>query len=256
MTRTVLAAMLACACAVSIAGAAPVPSPLAFAHVGTSASGAPDLLAQRTIERTWGPSEDSSYRVVEVKGWKSEALAMSASALLPGAGEMYVGEKSGLWFAVAEVAGWTARTIFEHDANRLRDRAARVAGAPSDTASAWSFERWSDATGRDPGELEQLYRVDRESFYDLIGQDPSYAAGWRSGVDAGQFEGLRAHANDDQSRVRWSTAAVFLNHVLSAADALKAARLNNIPLQKNLELQLKAGWHTHATVVAMVERRF
>ena len=45
----------------------------------------PELtLAQRVIEREWGPSEDSVYVVVDVPGWREEAYAMGLSAAAPG----------------------------------------------------------------------------------------------------------------------------------------------------------------------------
>ena len=52
----------------------------------------PELwLAQRTIDRDWGLSEDSTYRTVDIQGYKSEGWAMIMSAALPGTGQLYVG---------------------------------------------------------------------------------------------------------------------------------------------------------------------
>lgn len=215
----------------------------------------PELLAQRTIERSWGPSEDSLYKVIDVPDWKSEGLALGLSATLPGAGELYAGERSGVLFLALEVAGWTAHQVFVHDARRLRDRASGVVGAPGDSTSGWSFTRWSAATGEDPTAIEQLYAADREAFYDALAHDAGYAAGWRSAELSGQFGHLRSQANDDFGRGRWTVMALFLNHVLSAADAMKAARLHNIPLERNMEIQLRSS-RDGLGMAAVLERRF
>ena len=104
-------------------------------------------LAQRAIDRSWGLSEDSTYSEVDVPEWRSEGLAAGFSAVVPGAGQLYTGEGSGVWFALAEVAGWTANRIYLHKAQTERERSARFAGDPTDATSAWSFQRFTEATG-------------------------------------------------------------------------------------------------------------
>src|SRR5262249_39936699 len=120
----------------------PVPpagvSSLAFRHV--MGSGRSDRLAQRVIARDRGPSGDSVYGVVDVPGWKSAPLAATLSMALPGAGQLYVGRRSGLVFVALEAAGWGGWWGFRHDGRRLRREAATLTGAPDDPASAWSFE--------------------------------------------------------------------------------------------------------------------
>jgi hypothetical protein len=255
--RAFVAATLCAALAGIVAAAAeatPEPSRLALARV--TGTGTPELIAQRVIEREWGPSEDSVYKAIDLREWKSEGFALGASAALPGVGELYTGEKSGFLFAIAEVAGWTANLLYRHDARHLRDEAAAVAGAPGDTASGWSAARWSAATGSDPAALERLYAADHEAYWNLIASDPAYASGWRSGGVSGEFQHLRGNSDDQFGRARMAGVALFLNHVLSAADALKAARLHNLPLQKNLELQLRGSIGSHGGVMAALERRF
>ena len=220
----------------------------------------PELaLAQRVIEREWGPSEDSVYVVVDVPGWREEAYAMGLSAAAPGLGQAYAGEWGGLWFAVAEAAGWTARTIFRRRGDELRDEAASYAGPPAQPTSKWSFARWSEATHADPADLEALYAADRESFYDLIGTDPRYLAGWAGDPPQtrGAFSELRQHSNARFRYGRYTGEGVWMNHVAAAFDALRAARLQNLRLQRNLELKVRSGWRDgRPTLFAALERRF
>ena len=225
-----------------------------------SGTGRPQFfLAQRAIDRSWGLSEDSSYVEVSVPEWRSEGLAAGFSAVLPGAGQYYTGEGSGLWFAIAEAVGWTANRIYLHKAQSERDRSGRFAGDPTDTTSAWSFARFSLVTGRDPAELEAIWAQDRQAFYETIARDPTYLAGWKGQPDAtrGEFADLRSAARGYYNRASGVGYALWLNHLIAALDALRAARLHNLVLQENLELKLRSSWERgRPAVVAVLVRRF
>jgi hypothetical protein len=79
---------------------------------------APELiLAQRVIDRAWGLPEGAPPPA-PVPGLISEGRALALSAAIPGAGQLYAGEASGLLFALAEVAGWTTHWLFDRDARR------------------------------------------------------------------------------------------------------------------------------------------
>jgi len=198
----------------------------------------PDLiLAQRTIYREWGPSDDSVYVEVEVPGWKSEPLAATLSAIVPGAGQQYVGENNGWMFAAIEVAGWGGWWWYRHDAGRLRNEAAALAGPPDDPASAWSFDRWAAVTQEDPTDLATLYRIDTESFYQSIASDPRFAAGWSSDEQRAEFMSVRGRADSRLSRSRLYSTGLWINHLVSAVTALRAARFHNMPLSRTLGMR-------------------
>lgn len=233
---------------------------LAIAHLAPGAR--PELLlAERTIEREWGPSNDSLDARKRADGWKSEPFALAASAVLPGAGQAYVGETSALWFAAAEVAGWTARWMFHRNADRDREDAERIAGDPADSTSGWSYQRWVDGgSGRDAAQLQALWAADRAAYYSLIASDPQYLDGW-GGADPHQtrasFEEQRDLSNRALARGRWSEVGLGLNHVIAAVDALRAARAHNLPVRRNLDLTLRGHWGRRGpSLVAVLERRF
>jgi hypothetical protein len=216
-------------------------------------------LAQRAIDRSWGLSEDSTYSEVDVPEWRSEGLAAGLSAMVPGAGQLYAGEGSGVWFALAEVAGWTVNRIFLHKAQTERDRSASFAGDPADTASAWSFERFSEATGKDAAELEAIWAQDRQAFYEMIASDPTYLAGWNGQPEATRsaFFGIRDAAHGYSDRASTAGYVLWLNHLIAAVDALRAARFRNVMLQDNLELKLQSSWRCgRPAVMAALVRRF
>ena len=53
---------------------------------------------------------------------------------------------------------------------------------------------------------------------------------------------MLSDADKAQRRANYAGAALWLNHLIAAADALRAARIHNIPIQRNLELKLKSQW--------------
>src|SRR5439155_19256355 len=119
------------------------------------------ILEQRQIERSWGQSEDSLYREVEIPKWRSEGTASLLSALVPGAGQAYVGSRRAWIYVLAEAAGWTSRWFYVRRGKDLQTEAATYAGWPSDTTSRWSFTRWEQATNGDATALRALFDRDR-----------------------------------------------------------------------------------------------
>jgi hypothetical protein len=213
--------------------------------------------AQRVIEREWGQSEDSVYVEVDVPGLKSEALATSLSAILPGAGQLYVEERSGWLFLTLEAAGWGGWWWYRHESHRLNDDAAGIAGPPDAAGSAWSYDRWVSTTDGDPGPVAQLYAVDRDAFYNAIGSDPAYAAGWSNAQAQVDFVTLRDRADERMRSSRGFSTALWFNHLLAAVDAMRAARFHNLPINRSVGLNIGHRRTGGAPAVAMaVEVKF
>ena len=180
----------------------------------------PELwLAQRTIDREWGLSDDSTYRTVDVQGWKSEGMALLLSGALPGAGQVYVGEGSGWFYMAGEALLWAGRVITHQHGVEFRDNAAAFVGDPTDSTSTWSFARYATATGGSADRLEQLWAADRESYYQALATDPSYRSGF-AGADPGvAYESYRGMRDDSQDRFRQSRnfeVLTWVNHAVAA----------------------------------------
>jgi hypothetical protein len=217
------------------------------------------ILAQRTIDRAWGPSEDSTYVEVAVPGWRSEGIAFAMSAAIPGAGHAYVHESSGLFFAVVEVAAWTLRRHWQGRADRLHSWALGFVGDPRDSNATWSFRRWERVTDKDAADLRALYAADPETFFAWIARDPQYLAGWSTNAipPRDEFRNALDRGEGMLARKRYATTAIWINHLLAGLDALRAARIANLPLGRDLELKLGAGWRGESpTLLAAVGRRF
>src|SRR5262245_56739288 len=75
----------------------------------------PELIwAQRTIDREWMSTTDPDHPR-SIAGWRSEPAAVALSAALPGAGQLYTGERSGYVFALAEAVGWITFAVLKND---------------------------------------------------------------------------------------------------------------------------------------------
>jgi hypothetical protein len=256
-----MALLIACPTVASAQWSAPAlsGSRLALARVDIGDS-RDVVLAQRTIEREWGPDIDSLATQVHMEGQRSQSVAMLLSAAVPGAGQAYVdGVPNGIWFFLVEAAAWTTGALLRTSGEQAREDAATYAGVPADSASSWSFARWSAATGEDPAPLETLYSGDPEAFYDLIGNDDRALQGWSGDPAATRsgFVDLRATSDRRLHGARWSESVIWVNHVVSAFDAIRAARKHNQSLGGGVGLELNTGWKRGApTFSAVLERKF
>jgi hypothetical protein len=222
----------------------------------------PDLVfAQRTIQRSWGRSEDSTYREVDIPGWKSEPGAFTMSLAVPGTGQLYAGERRGYAFLLVEAVSLYQIVHLSHTADQLDQKARSFAGNPTDSTSRWAFETWAKRSGQDPASLEALYAADPSLFYYEIGHIASLQPGWSDYGTADQMSPQFVSQRDDAELRRKHQkdfiAVLWVNHLVAAFDALRAARMVNLPLQHNLDLHMKAGWRGGSpTLSAVLERTF
>ncbi len=217
------------------------------------------VVLQRAITREWGPADDSTYHEVVIPDWKSEGWAATFSAAVPGAGQFYNGENSGWLYALAEAAGWTARYLFRSRADDLEKDVVAFAGSPWDSASAWSFQRWSAATGQDPSGIAAIYEADREGFYLRIADDPAYGDGWKGATDDTRvnFKVIRDRRERFLLRARGTSTFLWINHVVSALDALRIARNHNRTLGPDVRLRVGTRWDAGRPALrAALERTF
>lgn len=250
---------------VALPAAASEPAPEMASRLAPSvlrgSSEVPELwLAQRSIDREWGPSEDSVYKEVDIPQWKREGLAMALSAAVPGTGQLYVGERSGWLFLFVEALGWAGRTVTRQRGDEFAAEAATLVGDPLQPASGWSFDRYAQATGRDAQELRVLWDQDRDAFYELLSRNDDYRFGF-SGTDPllsyDAYRSVHESSQDRYQRSRYAETLLWVNHVVAAFDALRAARNHNLPLRRDLELRVGGRLRPRGSEVhAVVVRRF
>lgn len=255
--RVALLFVLGCAACGAAAPARATPSALGV-PLFKPADAAGPLLAQRAIEREWPVVGDSGVARPR-PGERSAVAAMAMSAALPGTGQLYAGRPSGLGYAAVEVAGWVGWALLKRNGDRLRSDAGALAGLPADSASAWSFQRYEAASGGDASQLKSLYAADREAFYDAIGGDGRYAAGWNDAGTRARFVDLRRSSDRRLSASRWTGVGLWVNHLVSAVQALRAVKLGNMNVDLGNHIELKARGSLHGgrpNLLVTLERRF
>jgi hypothetical protein len=234
-------------------------SPLALPMVrpGGAADGP---VSQRVIDREWGASDDSTYREVDVPGWKSEGLALGLSGVIPGAGQLYAGESSGWLYLLAESVGWMGRMLEHRRADQRYQDMVRFVGDPTDSSSGFSFARYTSRTGSSVDALATLWSGDRSAYYRALADEPAYAAGFTGVRPTDQYGRYSDLIETHDAALHGATVIegiLILNHMVSAFDALRAARINNIPLREQYHLELGERWrHGGPELRAAVVRRF
>ena len=266
MSRAPAAVMLVIALMLPLrarAGASEMPGcGSALAYPLTAGHDRPELLlAQRVIERRWGPADDSTYRELTVSGWKSEGGAFAMSMALPGAGQLYTRERTGYLFLLAEAVGFYEVWVLQRSGGRWDRKARAWAGSPNDSLSLWSFQAYEYRTHRNTADLKALYAADPGLFYFEIARDENLKFGWEDythgEIQREQYIEWRENSAERYKRSRYWRAAIWFNHTIAAFDALRAARLMNLPLRENLQLRLKSsGSGGSPGVFAALERKF
>lgn len=188
---------------------------------------------------TSAPDESAPQR-------KSKGLAAIYSLILPGMGELYAGDiSSGKYFMIAEGAMWLTYAIFEIQGNQLRDDSRAFAQAhaginPSgkndqyfvDIGNFINIDEYNDKKLRDR-QPEKLYNP-----------SAGYAWQWDSDASRSTFRAQRVSSENMYNNRKFVVAAILINHVGSAINAVRAVIAHNDAVESSL-----GGIDIHADVM-------
>ena len=219
---------------------------------------------------------------------KSPILAGVMSLLIPGSGEIYVGEylKAGIFLAIEAAVVTTAivydgkgddkTTEFQNYADdymnpdhnwsvvRYAEWLNQYEGAsipinPDESLPPWERVNWDDVNAAESGS-HKLPPHGEQQYYELIGKYHQYSSGWNDFTGGGNkdqvspnliyYSGMRGDANDYYSVASTAVVGIYVNHFLSALDAVWSAtqfnkdlaikvRLENIQLANRTEFYPK-----------------
>lgn len=244
------------------------PSAFLAAEAILVGSQTPELhLAQRAIDREIHPPRTpeavTEYQEIEVEGWKSPALAAGMSAVLPGTGQLYTGQQRGYVYLGIQAVALYTYFHFDNKADQEQAEAFAYAGDPNGAASRWSFERFEQSAGtEEANEIREIYARDPSEFYSRVSTDAKYFTGWAGTTESEKVESVGGYRIIDEERVdaeRASNLGLFAavaNSLVSAVDAFRQARLNNIQIVEDWNLRLKAKTGRDAGLTALVTHRF
>ena len=174
---------------------------------------------------------------------KSVVLAVVASLILPGMGELYAGSfESGKYNLIAEGGLWLAYSGFRMHANWLQQDAQSFANQHAGAHFDNKDEQYSVNIGNfnSTDEYNQAKLRNREN--DLVYTADQFTWQWDSDANRSQFKDLRIRSGEIKNNAKFIIAAVVVNHLFSAFSAgRKAAAYNKaLSMLDNIEIQTYA----------------
>ncbi|MCW9096965.1 MAG: hypothetical protein OQJ93_06205, partial [Ignavibacteriaceae bacterium] len=117
----------------------------------------------------------------------------------------------------------------------------------NDTRMApWDRVNWAELNTAETGS-HHLYPHGDQQYYEMIGKYHQYAAGWNDYAGGANnelisqnftyYSGLRGQANDYYNTASTAVVGVYINHLLSAAEAVWGATRFNSNLAVNLRVE-------------------
>ena len=181
---------------------------------------------------------------------KSVGLAAFYSLLLPGMGELYVGDySSGKYSTIAEAAlwiGWTGYQLYgnwvQTDARNFAVQHASVNLANKEDQFFTDIENFPNVYAFNT----EMYR-ERQSYKAYNSQSASYWS-WDNDVNRASYRDLRVSSDETFNSSRYVAAAIVVNHVLSAFSAARQA------ISHNDEIEKSSGFEIHARLLGNLAR--
>lgn len=227
-----------------------------------------DLLAQRAVTPPEQRNRPEAHVPREARR-RNPVVAGLLSAAVPGAGQFYNGSRAGYLFVGVEAAAWLARFSLRDTGLNKKDQYRAYAGDPSQAGSHWTWARYRDPAFEDcpPGGhsdndgndslLVDMYRNDRDSYFEAIATQKSYACGWDSPASLNVYRDLRSDSDRFMSRARTATMIVFVNHLVSAVHAARGAAKHNARLKDHARLDVRWSFDPlHDSASLTLSRRF
>jgi hypothetical protein len=168
---------------------------------------------------------------------RKPGVAFLFSLVLPGAGQLYNGDSRGFVYLGLDAASWFARLSYASAGNRRERDSERFADLH------WSHAKYKSADGQSDTEhydylpsqdslIVATALTDRSRYYTELARPDRYKYGWDDyRPETGwtrdnwtHFRTMRSQADDLRKTGRLFTAALVLNRVVSAVDALRTAR--------------------------------
>ena len=165
----------------------------------------------------------------------SPGKAALLSLLLPGAGELYLGQRN--FFAAfisTEIVAWSAlianRLFYQHLVREYKTYARQHAGF--DPTVPRDDRYWVDI-----GKYDDIYAFneqrERERYFaDLYEVTPENYWRWDAHENRIKYDSKRIHANDVDNQRVYFQLAIVLNHLVSGINALRLARRHNKDLEE------------------------
>ena len=171
---------------------------------------------------------------------KSVLLAIAASIVLPGMGELYAGSfESGQYNLIAEGALWLTYSGFRLHAHWLQQDAQNFASQHAGANFNNKDDQYSVNIGNFNTTDEYNQTKLRYRDYDNVHTEDQYQWQWDSDANRLQFKDLRIRSGEIKNNSKFIIAAVVINHLFSAFSAGRRAAAYNrsLSMMDNIEIQ-------------------
>lgn len=205
----------------------------------------------------------------ELPGQKSPVLSGVFSAIIPGAGQVY---NEDWWiagiFLAAEVALISTAITYENKGDEQTESFEQYADQnwsvvdyaewlntyeqgniqinPDESLPPWERVDWDELNAAETGS-HNLPPHGEQQYYELIGKYHQYSSGWNDFTGGSNKElispnftyyaGERGEANDYYNTSSTAVVGIYINHILSAAEAVWGANRFNNNLSVSLRVQ-------------------
>lgn len=194
---------------------------------------------------------------------KSTGLAAIYSLLLPGMGELYAENfESGKYFIIAEGTLWLTYAAFEVYGNQLQDDSRSFAQAHAGVSPSNKADQYFIDIGNflDIHEYNEKKLRDREpeKLYDATSH---YAWRWDSDLSRATYRDQRIASENMYNNRKFVVAAILVNHVASAINAVRATIIHNKAVsdaigQLDIRADVMGGWLNPHGVILTVTKTF
>jgi hypothetical protein len=171
---------------------------------------------------------------------KSVIVAIVASLILPGMGELYAGSfESGKYNLISEGGLWLAYSGFRMHADWLQQDAQTFAVQHAGANFNNKDDQYSVNIGNFNTTDEYNQTKLRNRDYALVYTADQFNWQWDSDANRAQFKDLRIRSGEIKNNANFFIAAVVINHLFSAFSAgRKAAAYNeSLSMMDNIEIQ-------------------
>ncbi len=144
-------------------------------------------------------------------------------------------------WSVVKYAQWLVQ--YEH--NNDQDLLNRIIISSDETLPPWKRVNWTELNAAEKGS-HKLPRHGEQQYYELIGKYHQYSSGWNDFTGGGNkdqlspnflfYSGMRGEANDFYSVASTAVIGIYVNHFLSALDAVWSASQFNSDLAVKVRL--------------------
>ena len=205
----------------------------------------------------------------DLPGKKSPVLSGVLSVILPGAGQVY---NEDYWiagiFVALEAALITTAVVYDNKGDNqtasfqafadknwsVVDYAewlntygdADIQINPDESLPPWERVSWSELNAAETGS-HKLPPHGEQQYYELIGKYHQYSSGWSDYTGGANnelispnftyYSGERGQANDYYNTASTAIVGIYINHILSAAEAVWGATRFNKNLAVNLRVE-------------------